>query len=72
METGIVYIEFVHFQQFFEEEDGKEYIYKEPKITNLTEITERLRNMYTEKFGKGSVKMIMDSNRVRARDLNGT
>ncbi len=51
-------------QQFFEEEDGKEYIYKEPKITSLTEICDRLRNMYTQKYGNGKVKIIMDSNRV--------
>lgn len=27
---------------FFEEEDGKEYIYKEPKLTSLSEISLRL------------------------------
>ena len=51
-------------QTFFEEEDGKEYIYKEPKVTSLSEICERLRNLYTEKFGKDAIKFIKDSNKV--------
>ena len=54
----------INFLQHFEEEDSKEYIYKEPKITGLTEICDRLRNLYTEKFGKGVVKLIQDSNKV--------
>lgn len=56
---------FLYFQSsFFVEEDGKEYIYKEPKVTSLAEICERLKNMYSEKYGKDTVKLIMDSNKV--------
>lgn len=56
---------FMYFQSsFFVEEDGKEYIYKEPKVTSLAEICERLKNMYSEKYGKDTVKLIMDSNKV--------
>ena len=46
-----------------------EYVYKEPKVTGLTEICERLQTMYTEKFGKGKVRLIMDSGKVRHRSL---
>lgn len=55
----------MYFQSsYFVEEDGKEYIYKEPKVTSLAEICERLKNMYSEKYGKDTVKLIMDSNKV--------
>lgn len=54
-----------NFQQsFFEEEDGKEYIYKEPKLTGLSEISLRLIKLYGEKFGTENVKIIQDSNKV--------
>lgn len=53
-------------QGFFEDEDGKEYIYKEPKFTPLSEISQRLLKLYSEKFGAENVKMIQDSGRVRA------
>ncbi|CAJ0935485.1 unnamed protein product [Ranitomeya imitator] len=55
---------------FFEEEDGKEYIYKEPKLTGLSEISLRLLNLYGEKFGSDNVKMIQDSNKVNVKDLD--
>lgn len=50
---------------FFEDEDGKEYIYKEPKFTPLSEISQRLLKLYSDKFGQENVKMIQDSGRVR-------
>ncbi|XP_063648359.1 dedicator of cytokinesis protein 9 isoform X43 [Pan troglodytes] len=46
---------------FFEDEDGKEYIYKEPKLTPLSEISQRLLKLYSDKFGSENVKMIQDS-----------
>lgn len=52
------------FQGFFEDEDGKEYIYKEPKFTPLSEISQRLLKLYSDKFGQENVKMIQDSGRV--------
>ncbi|XP_061183678.1 dedicator of cytokinesis protein 9-like isoform X1 [Saccostrea echinata] len=55
---------------FFVEEDGKEYIYKEPKVTSLPEICERLKTMYSEKYGKDTVKLIMDSNKVNPSELD--
>uniref|UniRef100_A0A4W3I4N4 Dedicator of cytokinesis 11 n=1 Tax=Callorhinchus milii TaxID=7868 RepID=A0A4W3I4N4_CALMI len=57
-------------QSFFEEEDGKEYIYKEPKLTRLPEISERLLKLYGDKFGAETVKIIQDSNKVNAKDLD--
>ncbi|KAL8624516.1 hypothetical protein ACOMHN_053059 [Nucella lapillus] len=57
-------------QTFFEEEDGKEYVYKEPKVTSLPEICERLRGQYTDKFGKDAIKFINDSNKVNASELD--
>lgn len=52
-------------QGFFEEEDGKEYIYKEPKLTGLSEISQRLLTLYGEKFGQENVRIIQDSNKVQ-------
>ncbi|XP_077399653.1 dedicator of cytokinesis protein 11 isoform X1 [Vanacampus margaritifer] len=57
-------------QGFFEEEDGKEYIYKEPKLTGLSEISQRLLTLYGDKFGPENVKSIQDSNKVNPKDLD--
>ncbi|XP_044001761.1 dedicator of cytokinesis protein 9 isoform X3 [Aphidius gifuensis] len=46
---------------YFEDENCQEYIYKEPKVTSLSEISERLHRLYSDKFGFENVKMIMDS-----------
>lgn len=51
-------------QGFFEEEESKEFIYKEPKLTGLSEISQRLLKLYSDKFGADNVKMIQDSNKV--------
>lgn len=51
-------------QNFFEEEDGKEYIYKEPKLTGLSEISQRLLTLYGDKFGQENVRIVQDSNKV--------
>uniref|UniRef100_A0A8D3DA57 Dedicator of cytokinesis 11 n=1 Tax=Scophthalmus maximus TaxID=52904 RepID=A0A8D3DA57_SCOMX len=55
---------------FFEEEDGKEYIYKEPKLTGLSEISQRLLTLYGDKFGPENVRIIQDSNKVNPKDLD--
>ncbi|CAI4226264.1 unnamed protein product [Auanema sp. JU1783] len=44
--------------------DGEEFIYKEPPFTKLSEISNRLELFYTERFGKGVVEVIKDSNNV--------
>uniref|UniRef100_A0A674EXG2 Dedicator of cytokinesis 9 n=1 Tax=Salmo trutta TaxID=8032 RepID=A0A674EXG2_SALTR len=57
-------------QGFFEDEDGKEYIYKEPKFTPLSEISQRLLKLYSDKFGPENVKIIQDSGRINPKDLD--
>ncbi|XP_047225970.1 dedicator of cytokinesis protein 9-like isoform X12 [Girardinichthys multiradiatus] len=57
-------------QGFFEDEDGKEYIYKEPKFTPLSEISQRLLKLYSDKFGQENVRMIQDSGRINPKDLD--
>uniref|UniRef100_A0A8C3LNU8 Dedicator of cytokinesis 10 n=2 Tax=Galliformes TaxID=8976 RepID=A0A8C3LNU8_CHRPC len=57
-------------QGFFEEEEVKEYIYKEPKLTGLSEISQRLLKLYADKFGIDNVKIIQDSNKVNPKDLD--
>lgn len=51
-------------QAYFEEDSGVEYVYKEPKVTSLSEISERLEKQYCDKFGQDVVKMIQDSTPV--------
>lgn len=51
-------------QSYFDDEDQKEYIYKEPKVTSLPEICERISNIYGEKYGKEIIKLIQDSKKV--------
>lgn len=48
----------------FGDDDGKEFIYKEPKITGLAEISHRLEQIYCKKHGKESIKLIMESAKV--------
>uniref|UniRef100_A0A669BPK5 Dedicator of cytokinesis 10 n=1 Tax=Oreochromis niloticus TaxID=8128 RepID=A0A669BPK5_ORENI len=57
-------------QGFFEEEESKEFIYKEPKLTGLSEISQRLLKLYSDKFGAENVKMIQDSNKVNPKELD--
>ncbi|XP_021377721.1 dedicator of cytokinesis protein 9-like isoform X3 [Mizuhopecten yessoensis] len=57
-------------QSFFDEEDGKEYLYKEPKVTSLAEICERLEKMYGEKYGRDNVQLIKDSKQVNPAELD--
>uniref|UniRef100_A0A4W5JU34 DOCKER domain-containing protein n=1 Tax=Hucho hucho TaxID=62062 RepID=A0A4W5JU34_9TELE len=55
---------------YFEEEDGKEYVYKEPKLTGLSEISQRLLWLYGYRFGAENVNIIQDSNKVNPKDLD--
>ncbi|XP_053403969.1 dedicator of cytokinesis protein 9-like isoform X5 [Mercenaria mercenaria] len=57
-------------QSFFEEEDQKQYIYKEPKVTSLAELCDRLKTMYEGKYGKDNVKLIKDSKTVDPNELD--
>ncbi|KAI5632819.1 dock-like domain-containing protein [Phthorimaea operculella] len=55
---------------FGEDEEGVEFIYKEPKVTSLSEISEKLQSYYEQKFGAEHVKMIMDSAPVNRAELD--
>lgn len=51
-------------KDFFEDESGKEYIYKEPKVTSLPEISQRLKDLFSTKFGANNVRLIMSEKEV--------
>uniref|UniRef100_A0A224YKV3 Dedicator of cytokinesis protein 7 n=1 Tax=Rhipicephalus zambeziensis TaxID=60191 RepID=A0A224YKV3_9ACAR len=50
--------------------DGEEFIYKEPTLTKLPEISHRLENFYAERFGSDYVEVIKDSNMVDVSRLH--
>lgn len=52
------------FFKGFEDENGKVYIYKEPGSTKLCEICERLRKLYSKRFGPDGVEIVNDSRKV--------
>ncbi|XP_072289223.1 dedicator of cytokinesis protein 8 [Eucyclogobius newberryi] len=49
--------------------DEREFIYKEPAITHLPEISHRLENFYSQCFGDDSLVMIKDSSPVDRTQL---
>ncbi|XP_010731302.2 dedicator of cytokinesis protein 8 isoform X2 [Larimichthys crocea] len=50
--------------------DEREFIYKEPGITHLPEISHRLENFYSQCFGDETLVMIKDSTPVNRKELN--
>ncbi|XP_005939979.1 dedicator of cytokinesis protein 6 isoform X1 [Astatotilapia calliptera] len=50
--------------------DEQEFVYKEPSITKLAEISHRLEEFYSEKFGDEVVEIIKDSNPVDKNKLD--
>ncbi|XP_074525840.1 dedicator of cytokinesis protein 8 [Halichoeres trimaculatus] len=52
--------------------DGREFIYKEPGITHLPEISHRLENFYGQCFGEDTLVMIKDSTPVNRKQLNSS
>ncbi|KAF7669881.1 hypothetical protein LDENG_00100590 [Lucifuga dentata] len=50
--------------------DEREFIYKEPRITHLPEISHRLENFYSQCFGDDTLVMIKDSTPVDRQQLN--
>ncbi|XP_033100941.1 dedicator of cytokinesis protein 11-like isoform X8 [Anneissia japonica] len=55
---------------YFGSDDGKQYIYKEPKVTGLVDISQRLFTLCESKFGGGNVELIRDSVKVDQSKLN--
>ncbi|KAG7223380.1 hypothetical protein INR49_032207 [Caranx melampygus] len=49
--------------------DEREFIYKEPGITHLPEISHRLENFYSQCFGEDTLEMIKDSTPVDRKQL---
>uniref|UniRef100_W5MSP2 Dedicator of cytokinesis 8 n=1 Tax=Lepisosteus oculatus TaxID=7918 RepID=W5MSP2_LEPOC len=50
--------------------DEREFIYKEPDITKLPEISHRLENFYSQCFGQDAMEVIKDSAPVDKAKLN--
>ncbi|XP_010011214.1 PREDICTED: dedicator of cytokinesis protein 8 [Nestor notabilis] len=50
--------------------DEQEFVYKEPAITKLPEISHRLEGFYGQCFGEGAVEVIKDSAPVDKRKLD--
>lgn len=50
--------------------DGQEFVYREPAITKLPEVSHRLEAFYSERFGAGVVDVIKDSNNVDRNRLD--
>ncbi|XP_059494401.1 dedicator of cytokinesis protein 7-like isoform X3 [Stegostoma tigrinum] len=58
------------YGSLFGELDGQEYVYKEPGITNLVEISARLQEFYKKQFGKDRVEVIKESSPVKKGKLD--
>ncbi|ELR16168.1 Dedicator of cytokinesis [Acanthamoeba castellanii str. Neff] len=54
----------------FDELDGQEFIYKEPKITRLGEITERLLEQFGERLGSERVRLWTSQGEVEREKLD--
>jgi hypothetical protein len=52
-------------RDFGEDLDGREFVYREPLLTHLTEVTQRLVNFYAKKIGR-PVTLIRDGGAVDA------
>ncbi|XP_047738300.1 dedicator of cytokinesis protein 7 isoform X2 [Hyalella azteca] len=50
--------------------DGEEFIYKEPTLTKLAEISHRLESFYCDRFGEENFSIIKDSNSVDVTRLD--
>ncbi|XP_041097982.1 dedicator of cytokinesis protein 7-like isoform X6 [Polyodon spathula] len=50
--------------------DEQEFVYKEPSITKLAEISHRLEEFYAERFGDEVVEIVKDSNPVDKAKLD--
>ncbi|TKR95511.1 hypothetical protein L596_009672 [Steinernema carpocapsae] len=64
------YFRVAFYGSIFGDLDGVEFVYKEPAITKLPEISHRLDGFYSDRFGKGVIEVIKDSNTVDRAKLN--
>ncbi|XP_048256489.1 dedicator of cytokinesis protein 7-like isoform X1 [Haliotis rufescens] len=58
------------YGSLFGDLDGEEFIYKEPAITKLPEISHRLESFYGDRFGYDVVSTVKDSNTVEKEKLD--
>ncbi|KAA0186547.1 Dedicator of cytokinesis protein 8 [Fasciolopsis buskii] len=58
------------YGSLFNELDGLEFIYKEPPLTKLAEITHRLSSFYAKQFGDDRVVVVKDSKLIEKRSLD--
>ncbi|KAF2071889.1 hypothetical protein CYY_006791 [Polysphondylium violaceum] len=56
------------YGEAFEDLDGMEFIYKEPKLTHLFALSERLKTFYHKKFGQ-EVVVFPDSGKIERSNL---
>ncbi|XP_076063961.1 dedicator of cytokinesis isoform X2 [Oratosquilla oratoria] len=64
------YFRVAFFGSKFGDLDGEEFIYKEPTLTKLPEISHRLESFYVDRFGAENFSIIKDSNAVDVTKLN--
>ncbi|PAA86258.1 hypothetical protein BOX15_Mlig030368g1 [Macrostomum lignano] len=50
--------------------DGEEFVYKEPPLTKLPEISHRLERFYGDRFGPDNLVIVKDSNAVERERLD--
>ena len=55
---------------FGQDLDGTEFVYKEPFLTKLGDISNRLESFYAERFGPENVVIIKDSRVPERKDLD--
>lgn len=58
------------YGSLFADLDSQEFVYKEPFLTKLPEISNRLETFYSSRFGQENVEVIKDSNPVDISKLN--
>ncbi|KAL5475481.1 hypothetical protein EMCRGX_G025300 [Ephydatia muelleri] len=65
------YYRVAFYGRVFEDDHEKQYIYKEPKLTTLGELTLRLQKLYTKSFGADTpVHIIHESGKVDVSSLD--
>uniref|UniRef100_A0A7M5X2J4 Dedicator of cytokinesis protein 7 n=2 Tax=Clytia hemisphaerica TaxID=252671 RepID=A0A7M5X2J4_9CNID len=64
------YFRVAFYGSLFGDIDTEEFIYKEPAITKLPEISNRLLSFYADKFGSSRIEIIKDSNVVDPTKLD--
>ncbi|CAB4023626.1 dedicator of cytokinesis 9-like, partial [Paramuricea clavata] len=63
------YFRVAFFGEDFGSDNRKQFIYKEPKVMSLSEISLRLEKLYSVKFGGDKVKLILESAKVNVEKL---